>query len=184
MKRIEFKIRQNALLLRKFTIAQLVRATGLDQKSVRTEVWKLKQEGFVTSEPKPGLRESLYRLSDDPEKRLALSRAVEAFYPEPPEPIPPRPTSRLYQAALQSLDRAERERGKRREELLAEAAHQLEGAWQAEGASLAPELVQVYFLRIHGRLARLEGRDEEAEEFFSQARTKFAAAVSSSLPAK
>ena len=173
---VKFKVRQNALLLREFTIAQLVRATGLNPESVRTEVQRLRQEEFVTSERRPGQREALYRLSDDPEKRLALSRAVEAFYPEPPEPIPPRPTSRLYQAALQSLDQAEGEKGRRREELLAQAAHQLEGAWQAERANRAPELVQAHILREHGRLACLEGRREQARELFNQAREKFVAA--------
>jgi len=173
---VKFKVRQNALLLREFTIAQLVRATGLNPESVRTEVQRLRQEKFVVSERRPGRREALYRLSDDPEKRLALSRSVEAFYPEPLEPIPPRPTSRLYQAALWSLDQAEREKGKRREALLAQAAHQLEGGWQAEGASRAPELVQAHILRERGRLAYLQGQREPARELLSQAREAFAAA--------
>ncbi len=173
---VKFKVRQNALLLREFTIAQLVRATGLNPESVRTEVQRLRREGMVTSERKPGRREALYRLSDDPEKRLALSRSVEAFYPEPPEPIPPRPTSRLYQAALQSLDQAEREKGKPSKELLAQAEHQLEGAWQAEGASRAPELVQAHILRERGRLAYLQGQREPARELLTRAREAFAAA--------
>jgi DNA-binding transcriptional ArsR family regulator len=173
---VKFKARRNALLLGEFTIAQLVRATGLNPESVRTEVQRLKQEGFVVSERRPGRREALYRLSDDPEKRLALSRSVEAFYPEPPEPIPPRPTSRLYQAALQSLDQAEREKGRRREELLEQAAHQLEGAWQAEGASRAPEPVQAHVLQERGRLAYLQGQREPARGLLTQARETFAAA--------
>jgi DNA-binding transcriptional ArsR family regulator len=173
---VKFKVRRNALLLREFTIAQLVRATGLNPESVRTEVQRLRREGMVTSKRKPGQREALYRLSDDPEKRLALSRSVEAFYPEPSEPIPPRPTSRLYQAALQSLDRAEREKDERREALLAQAEHQLEGAWQAEGASRAPELVQAHILRERGRLAYLQGQREPAREQLTRARKAFAAA--------
>jgi DNA-binding transcriptional ArsR family regulator len=172
---VKFKVRRNALLLREFTIAQLVCATGLNPESVRTEVQRLKREGLVTSERRPGQREALYRLSDDPERRLALSRSVEAFYPEPPEPIPSRPTSRLYQTALRSLDQAEKEKGKRREELLAQAAHQLEGAWQAEGASRAPELVQAHILRERGRLAYLQGQREPARELLTQAREAFAA---------
>jgi len=173
---VKFKVRRNALLLREFTIDQLVRATGSNPESVRTEVQRLKQEDFLISEQRPSQREALYRLSDDPEKRLAISRSVEAFYPEPPEPIPPRPTSRLYQAALSSLDQAEREKGKRREELLAQAAHQLEGAWQAEGASRASELVQANILRERGRLAHLQGQREPARELLIQAREAFAVA--------
>jgi len=154
----------------------LVRATGLNPESVRTEVQRLKQEGFVVSERRPGRREASYQLSDDPEKRLALSRSVEAFYPEPREPIPPRPTSRLYRAALESLDQAEGEKGRRRQELLEQAVHQLEGAWQAEGASRAPELVQAHILRERGRLAYLQGQRESARELLTQAKEAFTAA--------
>lgn len=172
---VKFKVRRDALLLHEFTISQLVRTTGLNPESVRTEVQRLKQEGFVVSERRPGQREALYRLSDDPEKRLALSRSVEAFYPPPPAPS--RPTARLYQAALHFLGQAEKEEGRRREELLAQAAHQLEGAWQAEGASRAPELVQAHLLREQGRLAYLRGSNlEQARQLFEQAREKFAAA--------
>jgi len=172
---VKLKIRRNALLLRQFTISQLVRATGLNPESVRTEVQRLKQEGFVVSERRPGQREALYRLSDDPEKRLELSRSLEAFYPPPPER--PRPTARLYQAALNTLNQAEKAKGRQREELLAQAAHQLEGAWQAEGASRAPDLVQAHLLRERGRLAYLQGTNlDQAHQLLEQAREKFAAA--------
>ena len=172
---VKFKVRRNALLLRQFTISQLVRATGLNPESVRTEVQRLKQEGFVVSERRPGQREVLYRLSDDPEKRLELSRNVEAFYPPPPEPS--RPTARLYQAALHTLSQAEKAKGRQRQDLLAQAAHQLEGAWQAEGASRAPDLVQAHLLRERGRLAYLQGINlEQARQHLEQAREKFAAA--------
>lgn len=173
---VKFKVRRNALLLREFTIAELVRATGLNPESVRTEVQRLKQEELVVSEGQPGQREALYRLSDDPEKRLSLSRSVEAFYPEPPEPIVPRPTSRLYKDALQTLEQAEDAESGRREKLLEEAEHQLEGAWQAEGASRAPELVQAHILRERGRLAYLQGKRESAREQLEQAREAFAEA--------
>jgi len=173
---VKFKVRRNTLLLHEFTIAQLVRATGLNPESVRTEVQRLRQEGMIISGHKPGQREAVYRLSDDPEKRLALSRSVEAFYPEPTEPVPPRPTSRMYQDALQTLDEAERGKGEQREALVRRAAHQLEGAWEAEGASRAPELVQAHLFREQGRLACLQGRREQAEEWFDQAREKFSAA--------
>jgi len=173
---VKFKVRRNALLLREFTIALLVRAAGLNPESVRTEVQRLKKEGFLISEQRAGQREALYRLSDDPEKRLALSRSVEAFYPEPPEPIVPRPTSRLYEAALRSLSQAEERKGKRCEELLKQAEHQLEGAWEAEGASRAPELVQAHILRERGRLAYLQGKWELAKEQLKQAREAFAEA--------
>jgi DNA-binding transcriptional ArsR family regulator len=172
---VKFKVREDALLLREFTISQLVRTTGLNPESVRTEVQRLKQKGFIVSERRPGQREVVYRLSDDPEKRLELSRSVRAFHPPLPEPT--RPTARLYQAALNTLDQAERAKGQQRKELLDLAAHQLEGAWQAEGASRAPELVQAHLLRERGRLAYLQGTNlDQARQLLEQAREKFAAA--------
>ena len=80
---VKFKVRQNALFLREFTISQLVHATGLNPESVRTEVQRLEQEGFIVPECRPGQREARYRLSGDPEKRLELSRSLDAFYPSP-----------------------------------------------------------------------------------------------------
>jgi DNA-binding transcriptional ArsR family regulator len=173
---VRFKVQRNALLLGEFTIAQLVHATGLNPESVRTEIQRLKKEGFVISERQAGQHEALYRLSDDLEKRLTLSRSVRAFYPAPSEPVPPRPTSRLYHAALRTLDQAERKSGDERKALLEEAAHQLEGAWQTEGASRAPELVKAHLWREQGRLKCLQGQREEAQKLFKQAREKFAAA--------
>jgi len=173
---VKLKVGRAALLLGEFTIAQIVRATGLRPNSVRTEVQRLRRRGMITSRREPGRREALYSLADDPEKRLALSRSIEALYPEPPVPISRRPTSRLYQAALRTLDQAEREKGERRRELVEQAAHQLEGAWEAEGASRAPELVQAHLLREQGRLAYLQGRLELAKELFNRARESFLAA--------
>lgn len=172
---VKLKVRRTALLLREFTVSQLVRATGLNPESVRTEVQRLKQEGFLISEHQPGQREAVYRLTDDPEKRLELSRSVETFYPAPPETS--RPTTRFYHAARHTLNQAERAKGREREELLTQAARQLEGAWEAEGASRAPDPVQAHLLRERGRLAYLRGVSlDEARRYFEQAREKFTAA--------
>ena len=146
-----FKVRRNALLLDRFTIARLVQATGLNPESVRTEVQRMKQEGFVVSDAGSGRRGAQYRLSDDPEKRLALSRNLEAFYLEHPQPVQQRPTSRLFKVAMQCLDQAEKEKDEKREKLLEQAAHWLDGAWQAEGADRAPESVQAYIMREQAR---------------------------------
>jgi hypothetical protein len=168
---VKLRVRQSALLLREFTISQLVRVTGLNPESVRTEVQRLKREGNVVSGRQAGLRERLYRLCDDPEKRLALSRSVETFYPSPPEPQVP--TSHHYERALRILDRAETAKGAEREELLRQAEHWLEGAWQSEGASRAPASVQAHIQREQGRLAYLRGDLSRAEAWLQQAREKF-----------
>lgn len=172
---VKFKVRRNVLLLREFTIEDLVQVTGSNPESIRTEVQRLRQEEFVLSERRPGQRHVLYRLSDDPEKRLELSKSIEAFYPKPTtRRTPPQPTSRLYQAAVTTLDQAEKEKGPEQKKLLEEASHQLKGAWHTEGASRAPELVQAHILREQGRLARLQGKREQAEKLLRQAKEIFA----------
>lgn len=170
---VKFKVRRNALMLQEFTIDNLVRATGLKPESVRTEVQRMKQEGLLTSESKQGQRGASYQLSDDPEKRLSLSRSVEAFYPEPSEPVGLHPTSRLYEDALKTLEQAEDSRGEKRKQLLTEAKHQLEGAWQAEGADRAPGPVKAHLLRERGRLAYLQGKLESANEILKQTKEIF-----------
>jgi predicted transcriptional regulator len=83
---VKFKVRHYALLLEEFTVSQIVELTGLKSPSVRTEVQRMKREGFVTASRQNaqgrGGPPCVYRLTDDPEARLALSRSVEAFYIE------------------------------------------------------------------------------------------------------
>lgn len=172
---VKLKVRRTALVLKEFTVDQLVRDTGLNPNSIRTEIQRLRKKGFITSERVPGQRAAKYRLSEDPEKRLELSRSIEEFYPESPKPVLELPTSRLYEAAVEILDRAESVEGKEREDLLRQAEIQIEGAWQTEGASQAPELVKAHLLRERGRLACLQRRTDKAQEFLEEAREKFAA---------
>jgi hypothetical protein len=117
----------------------------------------------------------IYRLTSDPEKRLALSRSVAAFMPELPQPQ--RPTCRHFALATRLLDQASTEKDTRkRERLLVEAEEELDFALVEEGASRAPEPIcaQVEFQR--GRVAYLRGRDEQAERLFDGARQRLSAA--------
>jgi len=177
MSQVKFKVRHNALLLREFTVADMIRATGLNPESVRTELQRMKQEGLLASRPYPdkpkkrGGRPAIYHLTDDPEARLALSQSIEAFYPPPPPAD--RPTSRHYQSARQLLDGAQTVDDRQRERLLADAEHDLEIAEQAEGGSLAPERVKAYLQYERARLAYLRDEYEEAERSFEALREFF-----------
>lgn len=177
MSQVKFKVRYNALLLREFTVADMVRATGQNPESVRTELQRMKQEGLLTSQPheekpkKRGGRPALYRLTDDPEARLALSQSIEAFYPPPP--AAERPTSRHYLSAQKLLDQAQAAEDPKSERLLSDAERDLEMAEQAEGSSLAPQSVKAYLQYERARLAYLRGNCEEAEESFEALRGFF-----------
>lgn len=170
MSEVKFKVRHNALLLREFTVADMVRATGLNPESVRTELQRMKLEGFLTSCPHPdkpkkrGGRPVLYQLTDDPEVRLALSESIEAFYP--PSPPVDRPTSRHYLLAQQLLNRAQAAEVPLRDRLLSDAESHLRMAEQAEGGALAPKRIQAYLRYERARLFYLRGKHKEAREDF------------------
>jgi hypothetical protein len=179
MNEVRFKVRQNALLWREFTAAQMMEITGLKPESVRTELQRMKTESLleVGRTPCPADQKRLrggqpvvYRLTSDPEKRLALSRSVEAFYPEVPQPQ--RPTSRHFALATRLLDQASTEKdAQKRERLLAEAEEELDFALAEEGAGRAPEVVHAYIEFQRGRVTYLRGRNnQEAENLFRQAR--------------
>jgi DNA-binding transcriptional ArsR family regulator len=181
MSEVKFKVRHNTLLLREFTVEQMVRATGLKPESVRTELQRMRQEGLLASAPLAekrrgrGGRPALYKLTPDPEKRLALSREVESFFPEPPQPT--RPTSRHYLVASRILDRiaaGQYKDDRECEALLQEARERLDFACYDEGE---PEgLIRAYIDRERARLKYLCANDETAEALFHQVRDAFVSA--------
>ncbi len=177
MSEVKFKVRHNALLLRGFTVADIVRATGLNPESVRTELQRMKREGLLISRPHPdkpkkrGGHPALYQLTDDPEARLALSESIEAFYP--PTPPAGRPTSRHYLLAQQLLNLAQTAEDPQRKRLLFEAERDLKMAEQAEGGGLAPKRIQAYLRYERARLFYLRGEHEEARESLESLREFF-----------
>lgn len=177
MNEVKFRVRQNALLWREFTVAQMVEITGLKPESVRTELQRMKQEGLLEAERdrsgtgvrRRGGQPVLYRLTSDSEKRLALSRSVEAFYPKAPRPQ--QPTSHHFVLATRLLDQASGERNThKREQLLVESEDELDFALVEEGASRAPKTVAAHIEFQRGRVAYLRGCEEQAERLFHQAR--------------
>jgi predicted ArsR family transcriptional regulator len=177
MSQVKFKVRYNALLLREFKVADIVQATGLKPESVRTELQRMKQEGLLVAGPNGehtgrGAPPVLYRLTDDPEQRLALSQSVAAFHPAPS--TPERPSSRRYRSAQQLLDRALNSKGAQRRQLLAQAEQDLQRAAEAEGGEFASEQVKAYLQYEHARLLYLRGDYDSAKREFAGLRRLFA----------
>jgi len=177
MNQVKFRVRCSALLLREFTAAELIRITGLNPESVRTELQRMKGEGLLIARLYPiksgkrGGRQALYRLSNDPEARLRLSKSIEAFYPA----LPPsdRPTSRYYLSAQRYLTQAQNTFGADRKLLLDDAERDLEIAEQAEGGSLASEPIRATLQYERARLAYLRGKYAEAKQSFEASRAFF-----------
>lgn len=163
---VKFNVRHNTLLLHDFTVADMVRATNLNAESVRTELQKMREEGFLTSQPhpkksgKPGGQLVVYRLTDDPAARKALARSIEAF--TPPQPSAGVITDQQYLLARQILNRAQMAAAPCRAPLLADAAKALVIASKTEGGSRAPERVKACLQYEESRLAYLEGAYQEA----------------------
>ena len=168
---VKFKVRYNALIFREFTVSDMVRATGLNPESIRTELQRMKQEGLLTSERHPqkhdkrGGHPSIYRLADDPEARLALSESIEAFYPS--LPTGNEPTSRHYMSAKQTLDLAQTADEPECKQLLAAVKDDLEIAEQAEGGSLASDSVKAHLQYERARFVYLKGKHELAQELLN-----------------
>lgn len=175
--KVKLRVRGKALLLREFTLEQMVKATGLNQESVQSELRRMRNEGFLTSqrvesEGQRGAPPCLYRLTSDPELRLELSQQVEEFYPETPPSV--RPTSPHYFTAIDLLDQVERGNYSNTERtlLLGRSADALEFAWHDEGE---PEGVINAFIECErGRLEYLRGNYDEAEATFMRAVQTFA----------
>jgi RNA polymerase sigma factor (sigma-70 family) len=185
MSQVKFKVRYHALLLQQFTVADMIRATGLNPESVRTELQRMRQAGLLTSQPHTEMsterhgRPSLYRLVDDPEARLSLSRSIEAFYPTPP--AAERPTSRHYLAAQRLIDQALSTSHPQREELITEAEAALEMAEHAEGADSAPDAIRHYLHYEWARLSYLRGHDETAARAFNALYAAFSTAANETM---
>jgi DNA-binding transcriptional ArsR family regulator len=177
MSQVKFKVRYNALVLREFKVSDIVEATGLKPESVRTELQRMKAEGLLTAGPDGehtgrGAPPAVYRLTDDPERRLALSESVAAFYPAPP--TVDRPSSGAYRRAQQLLDRALNAKGRERKQLLAVAERALAHAAEAEGGEWASEPVKAYLRYECARLRYLQSDYAEAKSEFAALRPVFA----------
>jgi len=163
---VKVNVRRNTLLLHDFTVADMVRATNLNAESVRTELQKMREEGFLTSRPfpkksgKPGGQLVVYRLTDDPAARTALAQSIEAF--SPTQPSAELITSQQYLLARQLLNRAQTAAAPCRAPLLADAAKALVIASETEGGSRAPERAKACLQYEEARLAYLEGAYQKA----------------------
>lgn len=178
LNRVKFQVRDYALRRRNFTVADLVRETGLNPSSVRTELQRLKDEGLLTVWGKlPGPKKRgggtvLYQLTPDPQARLNLWASVKAFYG--PAPVPSRPTSRHYGSARKGIDEAIGAAAPQDEQLLTQAEADLEVAYQAEGASMASEAIKAYLEYETARILFWRGVYAGAKTKFEALREKFA----------
>lgn len=174
---VKFKIRYNSLLLKKFTVAEMIRATGLNPESVRTEIQRMKREGLLSTEvvekgsKNRGGQPVLYRLTDDPEARLALSESIEAFYPALNHDD--KPTSRHFFYAQELLNQALSLDELQREQILFEVEDNIDIAEQTEGGSLASARIKAYILYERARLAYLKNNRAEAKSLFAALREFF-----------
>ncbi len=182
---VKFKVRHHALLLEEFTVAQIVELTGLKSASVRTEVQRMKREGLLSSCREKGKGRGappcVYKLTDDPEARLELSRSVEAFYTETaPRPVEPRrPVSRHFFQAVELIQDLTCQRVEEADQkaIIDEALYHLEFARREEGVGReGTEIVRACLDREQARLESVRGNHLEAERLFRQASAAFEAA--------
>lgn len=182
---VKFKVRHHALLLEEFTVAQIVELTGLKSTSVRTEVQRMKREGLLSSHREKGKGRGappcVYKLTDDPEPRLELSRSIEAFYTETaPKPVEPRrPVSRHYFQAVELIEDLTCQRVKEADQksVIDKGLYHLEFARREEGIGReGTEVVGACLDREQALLESVRGNHVKAELLFQQASAAFEAA--------
>lgn len=116
---VKIKVRRVASSLGEFTVKQLAKITGLNESSIRTEVDRMLEAGYLTvhgAEDSPkgkrGRPVSAYKVVSDPAKRTELMQSVMAFHPYLGVPFVAKPTSPHYVEAAaileQQLDRAQK----------------------------------------------------------------------------
>lgn len=181
---VKFKVRHHALILEEFTVAQIVQLTGLKSTSVRTEVQRMKREGLLSSYREKrkgrGAPPCVYRLTDDLEARLELSRSVEAFYTEiAPKPVEPRrPVSRHFFQAVELIKDLTCQRVGEADQkaVIDEALYHLEFARREEGVGReGTEMIGACLDREQARLESVRGNISEAERLFQKANNAFEA---------
>ena len=180
---VKFKVRHCALLSEEFTVSQIVELTGLKSSSVRTEIQRMRKDGLVTASRQKaqgrGGPPCVYKLTDDPEARLALSKSVEGFYVEPiPRPIEARrPASRHFFEAAQLIeDLLFRSRAEDSDlnAVIEEAAYHLEYARREEGVGReGTEIIGAFLNREMAKLEAVRGNLAEAERLFRQSIAAF-----------
>ena len=179
---VKFKVRHCALLLEEFTVSQIVELTGLKSSSVRTEVQRMRRDGLVTASRQKaqgrGGPPCVYKLTDDPEARLAFSKSVEGFYIETiPRSIEARrPASRhFFQAAQLIQDLLTRKvEDSELDAVTEEAAYHLEFARREEGVGReGTEIIGAFLNREMAKLEAVRGNFAEAEGLFRQSITAF-----------
>jgi signal transduction histidine kinase len=181
---VKYKVRAIALDLETFSVAQMARVTALNPASIRTELQRMKRDGFLTSEPirkgksGRGAPPHLYTLTDDPQKRLALAHSIEPFNALSTASSP-QPSSLHYQAAVTLAERLEAGElaAAESEKILQNAQRHLTLAAEEEGISVRSEdetaVTTAYLDLLRARLDIASGRWEQAEPHLATARQAF-----------
>ncbi len=159
------RVRRAALELGQFTADHVVKLTGLKPKSVNTAINRLMKVGLVESRPTsssegPGRPACVYHLTEDPDRRLELSRQVHGPVHRP---VSGQPVGQVYRRLAQTLDETEqvRDAGAQRA-LLNTAQGLLDVALASEGGDYAPPPVRPYIEYQRARLLLARRRFDDA----------------------
>jgi hypothetical protein len=179
---VRCKVRHKALMLKEFTSKKIIQSTGLNAESIRTELQRMREEGFLVSERRvrnepgnAGAPEVLYRIPDYEAARL-LAASIEVFS----FPATEQPTSKYYFAAREMLAQAAAQ-SVVNPELFDETQHNLERAFHAEGGSLASHSIKANLDYEQGLLHYLASNYAKSKEFFERAKDYFQSVVDDAL---
>lgn len=108
---VKFKVARLAYSLGEFTVKRLATITGLNEKSIRTHLDRMKKDGYLEvvgqeelAEGTTGRPALIYRVVSDPVKRTRLMEEITAFYVPSEETAYQQPQSPHYRRALDIME--------------------------------------------------------------------------------
>jgi len=185
MNKVRVSVRHIALDGASFTAFDIQRRTGLNIESIRTEIQRLRKDGFIEAavsktldqpgkERGRGAPPAMYSLTTDPKRVRELRESVASFYLSTSIPRASHPTSEHYFNARGAIsDAIATVDGTRRGELLAKADFEMEAAWLAEGDDGATDELKAHLLSETAKIALSRGEYSKARKQFAQCRDVF-----------
>lgn len=180
---VRFKVRRAVLMLKRFTMRQLLTVVGHSESSIRTEINRMVNDGLlvVTQESQRprsaagGRPPATYGIA--PGKQVEIYNSIEPFFAGAQDMTAP-PRSQYYQWACESLRsffRDDEEVMTNRVRLLEEITEELDTAEFEEGlAGEGNEIGKAYLDRARAQVYLLKGEYDAARQLLGEVQMAFA----------
>lgn len=181
---VKIQVSRNALILDAFTVESMHRATGLNAESVRTQINRLKEAGYlevVSQEASVGRGRpaNVYQLTDDSEKIKELADEVGRFLGPGEDSLNAEPQSANYATAKALIQRLESEEFSPNQQdlLMREARANIQIVREDAGIGILEgqrvEIIAAYLDLLEARMHKTTKHWQEAGNYLQAAHQVF-----------